>query len=244
VGVEKFSASAPGAFDAILMDIRMPVMNGYEATRSIRSMERPDAKTIPIIAMTADAFEEDLRRAKDAGMDDYLTKPVDASKVYAALSRRFSGSLQQTRKTGRRAFAVQQMPGAFSFLYPAACKSSGSLHAHLTPFEGASPYRNLIILTGRSSSPHLRGGAENRAYFARRLPGADAFACGKCTCGANAGSAMDTLPAIWPLRSCCGLAMPSSRAVGGRGVGGRLPQAGGRPGCRRASPRRLIKIRR
>jgi signal transduction histidine kinase/CheY-like chemotaxis protein/ABC-type uncharacterized transport system substrate-binding protein len=87
VGTENFSASAPGAFDAILMDIRMPVMNGYEATRSIRRMARPDAKTIPIIAMTADAFEEDLRRAKEAGMDDYLTKPVDANKVYAALSK-------------------------------------------------------------------------------------------------------------------------------------------------------------
>jgi signal transduction histidine kinase/CheY-like chemotaxis protein len=88
-GAEAFAASAPGAFDAILMDIRMPVMNGYEATRAIRSMDRPDAKTIPILAMTADAFEEDLRRAKDAGMDDYLTKPVDANRVYAALSKAF-----------------------------------------------------------------------------------------------------------------------------------------------------------
>jgi CheY-like chemotaxis protein len=87
VGVEKFAASAPGTFDAILMDIRMPVMNGYDATRSIRSMERPDSKTIPIIAMTADAFVEDLRRAKDAGVNDYLAKPIDANKVYAALSK-------------------------------------------------------------------------------------------------------------------------------------------------------------
>jgi two-component system sensor histidine kinase/response regulator len=79
----------PGAFDAILMDIRMPVMNGYEATRAIRSMERPDSKTIPIIAMTADAFEEDLRRAKDAGMDDYLIKPINANKVYSALSNAY-----------------------------------------------------------------------------------------------------------------------------------------------------------
>jgi putative transposase len=86
-------------------------------------------------------------------------------------------------------------------------------------------------LTGRSSSPHLRGGAENRAYFARRLPGADAFACGECTCGSSAGSATDALPAVWPLHSCCGLAMPSSRAVGGRGVGGRQDGAGvHRPG--------------
>jgi signal transduction histidine kinase/AmiR/NasT family two-component response regulator len=91
VGVEKFAASPAGAFDAILMDIRMPVMNGYEATRAIRSMERPDSKTIPIIAMTADAFEEDLRRAKDAGMDDYLIKPINANKVYSALSKALQG---------------------------------------------------------------------------------------------------------------------------------------------------------
>jgi signal transduction histidine kinase/ActR/RegA family two-component response regulator len=86
-GVEKFAAASPGTFDAILMDIRMPVMNGYEATQAIRRMARRDAGSIPIIAMTADAFEEDLRRAKEAGMDDYLTKPVEANRVYAALSK-------------------------------------------------------------------------------------------------------------------------------------------------------------
>ena len=89
LGAEKFAASPPGAFDAILMDIRMPVMNGYEATKAIRSMERPDARSIPVIGMTADAFEEDLRRAKDAGMNEYLTKPVDAKKIYATLSKAF-----------------------------------------------------------------------------------------------------------------------------------------------------------
>ena len=87
-GVERFAASAVGAIDAILMDIRMPVMNGYEATRAIRAMNRPDA-AVPIIAMTADAFEEDFRRAKAAGMDGYLTKPVDAGKLCAALSDAF-----------------------------------------------------------------------------------------------------------------------------------------------------------
>ena len=69
------------------MDIRMPVMNGYEAARTIRALKREDAATIPIIAMTADAFEEDLRKAKEAGMNDHLTKPIDADKVYAALSK-------------------------------------------------------------------------------------------------------------------------------------------------------------
>ena len=92
-GVEQFRRSPPGGFDVILMDIRMPVMNGYEAARAIRSTKRPDAKSIPVIAMTADAFEEDMRRAKDAGMDDYLAKPVDANKVYAALTRAFQKQL-------------------------------------------------------------------------------------------------------------------------------------------------------
>lgn len=86
-GTACFAASLPGTFDAILMDMRMPVMNGYEATQAIRSMERPDAKSIPIIAMTADVFEEDLIRAKKAGVNDCLSKPVDANTVYAALSK-------------------------------------------------------------------------------------------------------------------------------------------------------------
>ena len=67
-----------GTFDAILMDIMMPVKNGYEAARLIRSLDREDAKTIPIIAMTANAFTEDRIRAKEAGMDEHIAKPVDA----------------------------------------------------------------------------------------------------------------------------------------------------------------------
>ena len=76
--VERFKKSEPGEFDAILMDIMMPVMNGYEATKRIRFMEREDAKTIPIIAMTANAFTEDRIRAKEVGMDEHISKPVDA----------------------------------------------------------------------------------------------------------------------------------------------------------------------
>ena len=64
-------------FDVILMDIMMPVMNGYEATKMIRSLDREDAKTIPIIAMTANAFTEDRMKAKEAGMDEHIAKPVD-----------------------------------------------------------------------------------------------------------------------------------------------------------------------
>ena len=76
--VERFRKSKVGEFDVILMDIMMPVKNGYEATKLIRSLDREDAKTIPIIAMTANAFTEDRIRAKEAGMDEHIAKPVDA----------------------------------------------------------------------------------------------------------------------------------------------------------------------
>ena len=75
--IEVFKKSEPGEFDVILMDIMMPVMNGYEATKMLRSLDREDAKTIPIIAMTANAFTEDRIRAKEAGMDEHIAKPVD-----------------------------------------------------------------------------------------------------------------------------------------------------------------------
>ena len=77
--VELFEKSRPGEFDVILMDIMMPVMNGYEATKMIRSLDREDAKVIPIIAMTANAFTEDRLRAKEAGMNEHIAKPVDAN---------------------------------------------------------------------------------------------------------------------------------------------------------------------
>ena len=77
--VEIFEKSRPGEFDVILMDIMMPVMNGYNATKRIRSMDREDAKEIPIIAMTANAFTEDRIRAKEAGMDEHISKPVDGN---------------------------------------------------------------------------------------------------------------------------------------------------------------------
>ena len=75
--VERFQNSKPGEFDVILMDIMMPVMNGYEATKKIRSLDREDAKKIPIIAMTANAFAEDRIRTKEAGMDEHIPKPID-----------------------------------------------------------------------------------------------------------------------------------------------------------------------
>ena len=83
--VEIFKKSRSGEFDVILMDIMMPVMNGYEATKRIRSMDREDAKTIPIIAMTANAFTEDRLKAKKAGMNEHIAKPVDANKLVKAI---------------------------------------------------------------------------------------------------------------------------------------------------------------
>ena len=83
--VEIFKKSRPGEIDVILMDIMMPVMNGYEATKIIRSMGREDAKVIPIIAMTANAFTEDRLRAKEAGMNEHIAKPIDANKLVKAI---------------------------------------------------------------------------------------------------------------------------------------------------------------
>ncbi len=77
LAVERFEAAAEGTFDAILMDVQMPVMNGYDATRAIRALKREDAKEIPIIAMTANAFAEDEKEALAAGMNIHLAKPID-----------------------------------------------------------------------------------------------------------------------------------------------------------------------
>lgn len=77
MAVERFAASKEGEFDAILMDVQMPVMNGYDATRAIRALKRGDARKIPIIAMTANAFAEDEKEALNAGMDVHLAKPID-----------------------------------------------------------------------------------------------------------------------------------------------------------------------
>ena len=79
--VERFRRSSSGEFDVILMDIMMPVMNGYEAARTIRSLDREDARKIPIIAMTANAFTEDKLRAKEAGMNEHIAKPVDVKRL-------------------------------------------------------------------------------------------------------------------------------------------------------------------
>ena len=85
--VDAFASSSPWAFDCVLMDLMMPVMSGYEAARVIRGMDREDAKAVPIIALSANTFEEDIALAKDAGMNEHLAKPVDIKKMFRAMSR-------------------------------------------------------------------------------------------------------------------------------------------------------------
>lgn len=85
--VDTFAASAPGTFDCILMDLMMPVMSGYEAARVIRGLDRTDAASVPIIALSANAFEEDIALAKDAGMSEHLAKPVNILKMFTVMSR-------------------------------------------------------------------------------------------------------------------------------------------------------------
>ena len=87
IALKKFKDSAPNYYNLILMDVQMPVMNGYDATKNIRSLNRPDAKTVPIVAMTANAFEEDRQTAINAGMNDHLAKPLDIAKLLVILTK-------------------------------------------------------------------------------------------------------------------------------------------------------------
>ena len=86
--VELFRSKPEGYYDGILMDIQMPEMNGYEATKAIRSLDdRPDGRTIPIIAMTANAFAEDVQASLDAGMNGHLSKPIVMDEVVKTIAR-------------------------------------------------------------------------------------------------------------------------------------------------------------
>ena len=85
IALEKFSESESGYYDAVLMDMRMPEMDGLEATKRIRDLDRADAKQIPIIALTANAFDEDVQRSLQAGMNAHLSKPVEPERLYQTL---------------------------------------------------------------------------------------------------------------------------------------------------------------
>ena len=86
-GVEKFSASQEGGYDAVLMDVRMPVLDGLAAAEEIRRLTRADARNVPIIAITANAFSDDVEKSKAAGMDDHVTKPLEPRQLYETLYR-------------------------------------------------------------------------------------------------------------------------------------------------------------
>jgi len=84
-GLDKFIASAPGYYSLILMDIQMPVLDGLQTTRAIRQLARADAKVIPILAMTADVFEETIQEAEQVGMTAYITKPIVPTVLYQTI---------------------------------------------------------------------------------------------------------------------------------------------------------------
>ena len=86
IAVQKFLSEPPDTFQIILMDIQMPVMNGYDAAQKIRSSKHPQAKTIPIYALTANAFAEDVNKALAAGMNGHIAKPLDVEKMLEVLS--------------------------------------------------------------------------------------------------------------------------------------------------------------
>ena len=98
--LECFQASAPGTFDVILMDVMMPAMDGFEATRAIRALDREDAKTIPIIAMTANAFAEDRKRAFEAGMNEHLAKPLESRQMKEVIAA-YRGKKMQADSTAQ-----------------------------------------------------------------------------------------------------------------------------------------------
>ena len=91
LAVDRFAASPEGWFDAVLMDVRMPVMDGLAATEAIRALDRADARRVPIIAMTANAFDEDVQRSLQAGMNAHLSKPVEIDRLYQTLEELIGG---------------------------------------------------------------------------------------------------------------------------------------------------------
>ena len=94
--LEQFQNAPPGYYDVILMDLRMPVMDGYQAAKAIRALDRPDARTIPILAMTADAFSEDIQRCLDCGMNAHVAKPIDLRELLRLLQKFLTPSPAQS----------------------------------------------------------------------------------------------------------------------------------------------------
>lgn len=114
--MQAFAASEAGTFDAIFMDIMMPEMNGYEATRAIRALNRPDAESIPVIAMTANAFAEDVHAAMEAGMNAHVAKPVDLDVLRAALEKTLlcKGRVEMKRNTMNLGLRIRRVDEFFA----------------------------------------------------------------------------------------------------------------------------------
>ena len=91
--IEVFEASKPWEYSVILMDVQMPVMNGFEAAAAIRRLEREDAKTVPIIALTANAFTTDAAKARNVGMNDHIAKPVEIERLLEVLKKWTAGGI-------------------------------------------------------------------------------------------------------------------------------------------------------
>jgi len=87
IAVKMFADSPAGYYDAVLMDVRMPVMDGLDATRAIRALDHPDARSVPIIAMTANVFDEDVERSLQAGMNAHLSKPIEPERLYETMAK-------------------------------------------------------------------------------------------------------------------------------------------------------------
>ena len=98
IAVDMVSASSPGYYDAVLMDIQMPVMDGYAATRAIRSLNDAALANVPILAMTANAFQEDVRAAMDAGMQAHIAKPIDIGAMMSALTKVLKNDQEQIKR--------------------------------------------------------------------------------------------------------------------------------------------------
>ena len=98
IAVDMISASSPGYYDAVLMDIQMPVMDGYAATRAIRSLNDAALANVPILAMTANAFQEDVRAAMDAGMQAHIAKPIDIGAMMSALTKVLKNDQEQIKR--------------------------------------------------------------------------------------------------------------------------------------------------
>ena len=96
--VEAFAANPAETFDAILMDVAMPKMDGLAATRAIRALDRPDAASIPIIAMTGNAFQEDVRECLEAGMNAHIAKPIDAAKAERVIAKAMGGNANEVQQ--------------------------------------------------------------------------------------------------------------------------------------------------